>query len=77
LHWTVVSSEKNNGKISIEIKRFPGNNYFFTIGVNQLEENTIRVDISSDASWQRWGSINTNMSLEKIKLFYNTLDAMI
>jgi len=77
LHWTVVSSEKNNGKISIEIKRFPGNNYFFTIGVNQLEENKIRVDISSDASWQRWGSINTNMSLEKIKLFYNTLDAMI
>jgi hypothetical protein len=40
-------------------------------------DGKIQVDVSSDSVWQKWGSINTELSVEKITQFYETLDHIL
>ena len=77
LGWSMEGKDQNSGKISAKISRFPGEPFFFTIIVHPTINGKMQVDFSSDSIWQKWGSINTGMSVEKISQFYKTLDNIL
>lgn len=77
LDWDVEYSGKDEGKLIFKISRFPANSLFFTVGIYKLEDEKTGVTISSDSIWQRWGSFNTNISVENINNFFKTLDETV
>jgi hypothetical protein len=77
LGWEITKADADKGVIHVIIKRFPANPFVFTIGVNDLADGKIQVNVSSDSFWQRWGTINTGMSLEKINELYGKIDALM
>lgn len=77
LDMEVISSDEEHGKLILQKKRFPAEPLIFTIGVFKLKPMKTGVSISSDAAWQRWGSINTNISVENINKFYQKLDYVV
>lgn len=74
LGWSVEDKDQETGKIVAKISRFPGEPFFFTITLHPILDGKTQVDVSSDSLWQRWGSINTNLSVKKITQFYKKLD---
>jgi len=77
LEWEVIFSDKEHGKLILQKKRFPAEPLLYTIGVFKLKPMETGVSVSSDAAWQRWGSINTNISVENINIFYQKLDSVV
>jgi len=77
LGWEIENADESKGVISVTIKRFAANSFSFTIGVNDLGNGHIQVNVSSNSGWQRWGSINTGMSLDKINELYGKIDSLM
>jgi hypothetical protein len=77
LGWSLEDKDQDSGKIAVKISRFPGEPFFFTITVHPTMDGKMQVDVSSDSVWQKWGSINTELSVEKITQFYETLDHIL
>ena len=73
LKWEVLYSNQDEGKLTVKKTRFGKEPLVFTVGIYPMDSGKICVDISSDLFWQRWGSINTNISKKLIDAFYQEL----
>lgn len=77
LGWDILYKNKEQGKLIVKKTRLTANSYIFTVGIYEADNNNTGVSVSSDLSWQRWGSWNTNNSLELINEYYKTIEGLL
>ena len=68
---------KVKAKFIVKKKRLSGEDFIFSVGVYPDSFGKTHVDISSDLYWQRWGSFNTELSLQHINEFYVSLNGLL
>ena len=77
LQWEILYKNESDGQVILKKNRFGANPLVFSVGVYSDESGKTNVDISSDLPWQRWGSMNTELSLKHINEFYTVLNNLL
>ncbi|MFO7667528.1 MAG: hypothetical protein R6V76_12970 [Desulfobacterales bacterium] len=77
LEWEILHKNESDGQLILKKNRFGANPLVFSVGVYSDESGKTNVDISSDLPWQRWGSMNTELSLKHMNEFYTVLNDLL